>query len=356
MRVYIIAEAGVNHNGQIDLAKKLIDVAKEAGADAVKFQTFKTEEMVTKTAKKAKYQLQHTSEHESQFEMIKQLELSVEDHFILRAYAQDKKIDFLSTPFDLTSLDLLTKDLGLETIKVSSGDLTNAPLVYEIASRAKKVILSTGMALLSEIEEALGVLAYGFLNQEKKFLPSLEAFRLAYASEQGQKMLKERVMLLHCTSEYPAPESELNLKVINTLKHAFGLEVGYSDHTLGTHISIAAVAMGASIIEKHFTLDKNMIGPDHQASLTPEELKYMVASIRSVTQSFGDGIKRPMKSEMNNRSLVRKSLVAASNIKRGARLELACKRPGDGLSPYLYWEQMNSMAKRDYLKDELIEC
>ncbi|HBB52373.1 MAG TPA: N-acetylneuraminate synthase [Legionellales bacterium] len=354
MSVYIIAEAGVNHNGQIDLAKQLIDVAKASGADAVKFQSFKASEMVTQAAQKANYQLKHTEVAESQFEMIKKLELGLEEHFLLKDYAKAKNIEFLSTPFDPTSLNILVNDLGLKTIKVSSGDLTNAPFLYEIALCAEKVILSTGMSTLSEIEMALGVLAFGFLTK-RQVSPSVEAFEQAYASLEGQKVLKEKVSILHCTTEYPAPIEEINLNVMSTFKKCFDLEVGYSDHTQGTHVPIAAVALGATIIEKHFTLDKTLPGPDHQASLEPEELKYMVDCIRAIELSLGDGIKRPMPSEIKNRSIARKSLVAADAITMGETLKISCKRPGNGLSPYLYWDKLQMISTRNYQKDELIE-
>jgi N-acetylneuraminate synthase len=354
MSVYIIAEAGVNHNGQIELAKKLIDVAKASGADAVKFQTFKANQLVTRAAKKANYQLKHTDANESQYEMIKKLELSLEEHLLLKEYSKAKNIDFLSTPFDLGSLKLLVRELGLKTIKVSSGDLCNAPFLYEISLCAQKVILSTGMSTLSEIEMALGVLAFGFLNQGN-ISPSIHAFEKAYASIEGQNELKERVTILHCTTEYPAPIEEINLQVISTLKKCFDLEIGYSDHTEGIHVPIAAVALGARIIEKHFTLDKTLPGPDHQASLEPEELKYMVDCIRAIELSLGDGIKRPMPSEIKNRSIARKSLVSADTIAIGEPLKITCKRPGNGLSPYLYWDKLQMISTRNYQKDELIE-
>jgi N-acetylneuraminate synthase len=354
MSVYIIAEAGVNHNGQIELAKKLIDAAKASGADAVKFQTFRADELVTQTAKKADYQLKNTASTESQYDMIKKLELQIEEYFLLKAYADKIGIEFLSTPFDESSLKVLVYDLGLKTIKVSSGDLSNAPFLYEIALCAQKVILSTGMSSLSEIEMALGVLAFGFLSQGKG-APSIQAFEQAYASLEGQKILQERVSILHCTTEYPAPIEEINLKAMSTIKNCFGLEIGYSDHTQGTHVPIAAVALGAQIIEKHFTLDKTLPGPDHQASLEPEELKYMVDCIRAIELSLGDGIKRPMPSEIKNRHIARKSLVAADSIAIGESLKISCKRPGNGLSPYLYWDKLQMISTRNYQKDELIE-
>jgi N-acetylneuraminate synthase len=354
MSVYIIAEAGVNHNGQIELAKQLIDVAKAAGADAVKFQSFKADELVTQLAQKADYQLKNTASSESQYDMIKKLELQLEEHFLLKAYADSLGIEFLSTPFDKNSLALLVNDLGLKTIKVSSGDLTNAPFLYEIARCAQKVILSTGMSTLAEIEMALGVLAFGFLNSANT-TPSIQAFEQAYASAEGQKVLKEKVSVLHCTTEYPAPIDEINLNVMSTFKKCFDLEIGYSDHTQGTHVPIAAVALGASIIEKHFTLDKTLPGPDHQASLEPHELKYMVDCIRAIELSLGDGVKRPMPSEIKNRHIARKSLVAASAIAIGELLKISCKRPGNGLSPYLYWDKLQKISSQNYQKDELIE-
>ncbi len=352
-RVYIIAEAGVNHNGSIDNARQLIDVAAQAGADAVKFQTFRAESLVTRQAPKAQYQKQTTAASENQFDMIKKLELTDDNHADLIAHAKDRRIEFLSTPFDTHSLHLLTGRFGLRTIKVSSGDITNAPFLLDIARVAHKVILSTGMCTLAEVEAALGVLAFGFTTSAET-RPATHAFEAAYASQAGQQALQARVALLHCTTEYPAPIDEVNLRAVDTLATAFGLTTGYSDHTVGIHIPIAAVARGSKLIEKHYTLDRSLPGPDHQASLEPDELRAMVAAIRDVERALGDGIKRPTASELKNRTIARKSLVAAQAVVAGAPLQLACKRPGSGLSPFAYWDWQGTLAQRAYDADEAL--
>lgn len=352
--VYIIAEAGVNHNGSLDLAKKLIDVAVEAGADAVKFQTFKADTLVSKKAEKADYQKQATSEDESQYEMIKKLELDEDAHRLLIDYCKNSGIQFLSTPFDLVSVDLLARTFNLPCIKIPSGDITNAPLLLKIAQTGKPVILSTGMSTLGEIEDALGVLAFGYLGNSE---PSIAAFRAAYCSAQGQMCLLNKVTLLHCTTEYPAPIIDVNLKVMDTLKNAFALPVGYSDHTEGIAVPIAAVARGAVVIEKHFTLDRTLPGPDHKASLEPTELSQMVRSIRDVEQALGVGTKHPTPSELKNTAVARKSLVAARTIEAGELFtaeNIAIKRPGNGLSPMQYWELLDRMATRFISADEEI--
>ena len=353
--VYIIAEAGVNHNGSLAMARQLIDAAAAAGADAVKFQTFRADRLVTRQAPKAEYQAQTTDAGESQYEMIRKLELSETDHLELIAYARDKAIEFLSTPFDADSLHLLTDRFGMQTIKVSSGDLTNAPFLLEIARTAQKVIISTGMATLAEIEAALGVLAFGF-TAPVDALPGREAFEAAYISDAGQQALQQRVAVLHCTTEYPAPMGEVNLRAVDTIAAAFGVQAGYSDHTPGIHIPIAAVARGAMIIEKHFTLDRSLPGPDHKASLEPSELAAMVVAIRDVERALGDGIKRPTPSEWKNRPIARKSLVAAHATAAGAPLELACKRPGSGVSPFELWTRAGQPASRAYASDELLDA
>ncbi len=333
---FIIAEAGVNHNGSLELAKKLVDIAVEAGADAIKFQTFKANKISVRNAPKADYQKETTNKNESQFDMLKKLELDEVSHKILIDYSIKKGIEFLSTPFDLESAEFLTGQLNLPKIKISSGDITNAPLLLKIAKTGIPVILSTGMSTLSEIEEALSVLAYGYTNFTEK--PSLDIFTKAFASIEGQQFLQEKVTLLHCTSEYPAPFDEVNLKAMDTIKNAFQLPVGLSDHTPGIAVPIAAVARGARIIEKHFTLDKNLPGPDHKASLEPNELKEMVRSIRQVEAALGSPIKSPTLSELKNKTVVRKSLVIASKVKQGENFteeNLTVKRPGNGISPYI---------------------
>ncbi len=353
MSALIIAEAGVNHNGSIELARRLIDIAAEAGADAVKFQTFSAERLVSRGAPKAHYQTRTTPADESQLEMIRKLELGADAHRSLAAHAQQRGVAFLSTPFDRESLVFLIDELALRTIKVSSGDLTDAPFLLEIARRAERVILSTGMSTLAEVEAALGVLAYGFTGAQGA--PAEGAFERAYASTDGQRALRERVVLLHCTTEYPAPFAEVNLRAMDTMAAAFGLPVGYSDHTPGVHISVAAAARGAAVIEKHFTLDRTLPGPDHAASVEPDALRLLVASVRDVEQALGDGIKRPTPSEWKNRAIARKSLFTAAAAAPGERLELVSKRPGTGVSPFAYWKLQGQPAARGYAADEPID-
>ena len=354
MSTFIIAEAGVNHNGSIEIAKQLIDVGAIAGVDAVKFQTFTAKSLVTMAAPKAKYQMLRTSTTESQFEMIRKLELSEDDHDQLIAYSAEKGVRFLSTPFDEISLQLLTARFGIKDIKVSSGDLTNAPLLLAIARAAQTVILSTGMSTLAEIEAALGVLAYGFC-EEPHSVPVAGDFEASFSSDAGQRVLKDCVTLLHCTTEYPAPCAEVNLRAMDTIRLAFGLTTGYSDHTSGIHIPVAAVARGAMVIEKHFTLDRNLPGPDHQASLEPAELAAMVTAIRDVEQAIGDGIKRPTATEWKNRSIARKSLVSAQAVSKGDKLTVVCKRPAMGMSPFDFWRVQGKPAARGYAADEVLD-
>ncbi|MDN5067870.1 N-acetylneuraminate synthase [Aliarcobacter butzleri] len=330
-KVFIIAEAGVNHNGSIDLAKKLIDVASESGVDAVKFQTFKAENLVSKNAQKADYQKQTTDKNESQFDMIKKLELDVDTHKELMAYCKSKNIMFLSTPFDHSSIDLLS-DLGLEIFKIPSGEITNLPYLRHIGRLNKKVILSTGMADNGEIEDALDVLIAA-----------------------GTK--KENITVLHANTMYPTPMEDVNLKAMVTIGNTFDVAFGYSDHTLGIEVDIAAVAMGACCIEKHFTLDKTMEGPDHKASLEPDELKAMVKAIRNIELALGSCVKKPSKSEIPNIQIARKSIVAKMDIKKGELLfedNLTIKRPGNGINPMRWDEIVGSIATKDYKEDELI--
>lgn len=328
--VFIIAEAGVNHNGSIELAKKLIKKASEAGADAVKFQSFKAEKLVSKFAEKADYQKETTGSDESQFEMIKKLELDYDKHSVLIDYCYENNIMFLSSAFDLESIDLLD-NLEMEIWKIPSGEITNLPYLRKIGGLKKKVILSTGMANLSEIEEALEVI-----------------------KEAGT----EDITILHCNTEYPTPMKDVNLNAMNTIKEAFKVKIGYSDHTLGTEIPIAAVALGAEVIEKHFTLDKEMEGPDHKASLDPSELKLMVDGIRNIEKALGAGLKKPSESEAKNKPIARKSIVAKRNIKEGevfTEENLAIKRPGTGISPMKWDEVMGQKACKDFKEDELIK-
>ena len=353
--VYIIAEAGVNHNGSVELAKKLIDAAAQAGADAVKFQTFSAANLVSEDAPKADYQRAASGPQESQYEMLKKLEMDEAMHHLLIRHSKASGIEFLSTPFDKNSLDLLSNRLGLNRIKIPSGEITNAPFLLKIARTGKPVILSTGMSTLGEIETALGVLAFGYLHGKSK--PSRQVFAKAFATQAGQKKLQQKVVLLHCTTEYPAPFEEVNLKAMDTLRQAFALPVGYSDHTEGIAVSIAAVARGAVAIEKHFTLDKNLPGPDHKASLDPEELKKMVQSIRQVEAVLGNSLKVPSPSEFKNRLVARKSIVASRTIYAGEQFcenNLATKRPGTGISPLHYWELLGRKATKDYKIDEKV--
>ncbi len=331
-KTFIIAEAGVNHNGSLELAKRLIDVAVEAGADAVKFQTFKADKLVSKAAQKANYQMHTTSTDESQYDMIKKLELDENAHRVLIDYCKDKKIMFLSTPFDHDSIDLLNS-LQMSIFKIPSGEITNLPYLRHIGRLGKEVILSTGMANLDEVQDVLEVLVK------------------AGAS-------KEKITVLHATTEYPCPINEVNLRAMHTISATFGVKVGYSDHTRGIEVPIAAVAMGACVIEKHFTLDCTMEGPDHKASLEPDELKMMVKAIRHVEQALGDGVKKPSKSEQKNILIARKSIVASRPIKMGESFSdsnLIVKRPGNGISPMRWDEVIRCKATRNFSADELIE-
>ena len=352
----IIAEAGVNHNGDERLAFELVNAAKKAGADIVKFQTFKAKNLVTAAAQQADYQVVNTEKKESQLAMLERLELSYDAHHRLVEHCNSIGIEFLSTAFDFESLDFLVNDLGLTRLKIPSGELTNAPLVLEHARTGSDLIVSTGMATLAEIETALGVIAFGY-TANKDTQPSLDEFQKAYASSAGQKCLKEKVVILHCTTEYPAPYDEINLRAMLTLGDAFNLTAGYSDHSEGISIPVAATALGASLIEKHFTLDKNMEGPDHKASLEPDELAAMVESIRQVNAALGSPVKAPTVSEIGNKSVARKSLVASQVINAGdvfTQDNVVIKRPGDGMSPYKYWDVMSLTATKDYKVGDLI--
>ncbi|MCX5855355.1 MAG: N-acetylneuraminate synthase [Deltaproteobacteria bacterium] len=330
-KTFIIAEAGVNHNGSIEMAFQLIDIAIAAGADAVKFQTFKAEKVIAVNASKAGYQKHTTGTDESQLEMVKKLELDETAHIQLYQYCQYKGIQFLSTPFDMESIDLLYR-LGLEIFKIPSGEITNLPYLRKLGTLKKRLILSTGMADLGEIEDALDVL-----------------------TESGTPL--ENITILHCNTEYPTPFEDVNLRAMMTIGHAFGVPVGYSDHTPGIEVAVAAVALGAAVLEKHFTLDRNLPGPDHKASLEPYELKAMVQAIRNIETALGDGIKRPSPSEVKNKSIARKSLVTAQPIKTGEPFSvdnITAKRPGTGISPMRWDEVVGRAAQKDYKKDELI--
>lgn len=329
-RVFVIAEAGVNHNGSLQIAKRLIDAAVEAGVDAVKFQTWKTELIVTKVAKQAAYQVESTGIEESQFEMLKKLELTYANFRELKSYCDSKNITFMSTPDEIESAEFLSE---LQAIfKIGSGEMTNLPYLRFVGRLGKELILSTGMADLGEIEDALDVLM-----------------------QAGTP--KDKITILHATTEYPCPIDEVNLRAMQTIREAFGVKVGYSDHTQGIEVPIAAVAMGASVIEKHFTLDRAMEGPDHKASLEPNELKKMMQAIRKVEQALGNGVKKPSKSETRNIPIVRKSIVAARDIKMGEPFSadnIVSKRPGTGINPMRWDEMMGNVAQKDYKCDDLI--
>ena len=331
-RVLIIAEAGVNHNGDITLAKKLIDAAADAGVDYVKFQTFNSKKLVSKSAQKADYQKQNTNDEvESQLKMLQKLELSKEDHLVLIQHCKAKNIKFLSTAFDLDSIDFL-EELKIDLWKIPSGEITNLPYLRKLGGLGKPVIISTGMAEMSEIEDAINVV-----------------------TSSGTDI--KDITVLHCNTEYPTPMQDVNLTAMNTIKDVFKVPIGYSDHTLGIEIPIAAVALGATVIEKHFTLDNSMDGPDHKASLEPQELKKMVAAIRNIEQALGNGIKAPSPSEVKNKPIARKSIVANVDISKGEVFNennITIKRPGTGISPMKWDEVIGTIATKNYKADELI--
>lgn len=330
-KVFIIAEAGDNHNGSLELAFQLVDKAAEAGADCVKFQTFVTEEVISKRAEKAEYQKESTGTDESQYEMVKKLELTFDNFRQLQQYAKEKGLMFLSTPFDIPSVDFL-EDIDVPYFKIPSGEITNLPYLIRIARTGRDIILSTGMAEMDEIEAAVTIL-----------------------KEHGAG----GISLLHCNTEYPTPMEDVNLRAMLTLKEKFGVRVGYSDHTKGIEVPIAAAALGAEIIEKHFTLNHNMEGPDHKASLEPDELKAMIDGIRNIEKALGSGIKTASNSEKKNIDIARKSIVARKKIVKGETLteeNLAVKRPGNGISPMKWYEVIGTKAVRDFDEDEMIEC
>ena len=331
-RTLIIAEAGVNHNGDIKLAKQLIDAAADSGADYVKFQTFSADRIVTKSADKAEYQKKFSDSSESQYEMLKRLELSVEMHLELIEHCEQRLIKFLSTGFDIKSVDLLV-GLGLNLLKIPSGEITNLPFLRYTGSLGLPVILSSGMSTMKEIGDALSILEQTGLRRDK-------------------------ITVLHCTTEYPTPMDEVNLRAMNNIRNTLGVAVGYSDHTVGIEVSIAAVALGASVIEKHFTIDRSLPGPDHKASLEPIELGEMVKAIRNVEVALGSDVKRPTNSEIKNMRIARKSILAGRKIEVGEILSasnLVVKRPGDGVSP-MHWDQLiGQIASRNYLPDEMID-
>jgi N-acetylneuraminate synthase len=354
-RTFVIAEAGVNHNGSLERALQLVDVAAGAGADAVKFQTFRADQLATAGAAKAAYQVSNTGDAGSQLDMLRALELSVADHEVLLARCRARGIRFMSTAFDAASLAFLAT-LDMPAIKIPSGDINCGPLLLQAARLQRPLIVSTGMATLAEVEQALGVIAFGLTHTHA---PAGRAdFEAAWCSASGRAALAGQVTLLHCVTQYPAPPAAVNLRAMDTLAAAFGLPVGYSDHTLGIEVAIAAVARGAAVIEKHFTLDRTLPGPDHAASLEPNELAQLLRAIRHVEQALGSTAKVPAADEAANRPVARRSLVAARAIRRGNPLaaeDLTFKRPGHGVSPMDYWDRIGKPAQRDYAADELID-
>lgn len=329
-KVLIIAEAGVNHNGDLNLAKKMVDAAEDAGADYIKFQTFNPEKLVSRYAQKADYQKKETGSNETQLEMLQKLALSYIDFVELKKYCESKEIGFLSTPFDMDSIDELIK-MNIDFWKIPSGEITNMPYLVKLGNTHKKIVMSTGMSNMEEIKAAVEIL---------------------------QKSGTSEIVLLHCNTQYPTPYEDVNLKAMKTIAMETGLQVGYSDHTKGIEVPIAAVALGAKVIEKHFTLDRNMEGPDHKASLEPNELKAMVSAIRNIEKALGDGEKRVSSSERENIVIARKSIVASKNIRKGEILSsdnITTKRPGSGINPMQWNEIIGTAAIRDFDEDELIE-
>ena len=356
-KVFVIAEAGVNHNGDSDLAHRLVEAAAEAGADAVKFQTFKADKVVVPEAPKARYQVAATGEAEGQIEMLRKLELDHALHHALAARCSERGLEFMSTAFDTDSLGFLIEEVGLQRVKVPSGEITNGPLLLAMARAGLPIVLSTGMSTLEDVKTALQVLAFGLTGGQDRDA-SAEAMATALASPKGLAALRDTVTILHCTTEYPAPFEEANLRAMDSLAKAFGLPVGLSDHTPGIAVPIAAVGRGATFIEKHFTLDRSLPGPDHTASLEPDELSQMVTAIRQVERALGSGDKAPTASELGNREIARRSLVATAPIRKGEPFtaeNLGALRPGNGRSPNDYWSLLDRPAPRDYALHEMID-
>ena len=355
-RIFVIAEAGVNHDGSLDDALRMVDVAAEAGADAVKFQTFDAARLVTRRAAKAAYQVRNTGADDGQLAMLRVLELDRDAHHALVARAEAKGVRFMSTAFDMDSLEFLA-GLDMPAIKIPSGDLTWGPMLLKAARLGRPLIVSTGMATLEEIGEALAVIAFALTREG---LPAgAEDLRSAFQASEGQAALSERVTLLHCTTEYPAPLTAVNLRAMDLMRETFGVAVGYSDHTLGMTVAIAAAARGATVIEKHFTLDRARPGPDHAATLEPDELADMVAAIREVETALGEARKAPAPEEIGNLAIVRRSLVAARPIAAGEPFSLdnlAAKRPAGGLSPMAVWPLLGRPSPRAWAEDEAIEA
>ena len=352
--IYIIAEAGVNHNGDKDLAHKLIEIAADAGVDAVKFQTFNASKLTSPNLAKADYQKKNSNKSESQQDMLKSLELPKDWHIELKEKAEEYKLDFLSTAFDTDSHKFLL-ELGIKKIKIPSGELTNGPLVWEFAKSNLDIIISTGMANMTEIEDALATIAHSYNFQE---LPkNMDEIRQSWQNHKIKDSLKNKVTILHCTSQYPTKYNQVNLKAMQSIKDKFNLNVGYSDHTSGISIALAAAANGARIIEKHFTIDRNMPGPDHKTSLEPNELKQMVKEVRNIETALGDGIKKPQEEEKKMMSSVRKQIVAAKKIKKGSLIsidDLTSARCGGGMSPNDMWSLVGKISENGYNVGDLI--
>jgi N-acetylneuraminate synthase len=352
----VIAEAGVNHNGRLDLALRLVDAAADAGADVVKFQTFSADRLATSAATMAQYQKRNTGAAEPQIDMLRRLELDRASHVKLMERCAQRGIAFLSSPFDLESLAFLVDELDLPTIKIPSGEITNGPLLFRIGQSGRRAILSTGMAGTAEIAAALDVLAWGYLGRTAP--NGVDAVDGTRDLPQARALLAERVTVLQCTTEYPAPFDTINLRTMATLRAMFGLTVGLSDHSEGIAVAMAAAALGASMIEKHLTLDRSLPGPDHRASIEPDEFARMVQGMRAVTAAMGDGEKEPLPVELPNRAVARKSLVASRPIAAGATInsdDLTAMRPGTGISPMEFWRIVGSTATRSYQRGDLIE-
>lgn len=357
MSVYIIAEAGVNHNGSVEMAKDLIKVASKCGADAVKFQTFKTEKLVTGTAKKAKYQNENDDSSSTQEEMLRRLELSDADFITLSKECEKYDIDFLTTCFDSESLQVICETISPKVLKIGSGDLTNLPLIVDHARTGRKIIISTGMATISEVEDALAAMAFGYLCQDRDDPPNYQWLKQNYFRSEMIEQLGDKVVILHCVTDYPAQPQDLNLNAILQLKQVYKLDVGYSDHSLGMEACCAAVALGATCLEKHLTLDKALLGPDHAASSSPQEFKGFVAAIRNLELALRPRIKAPTQRELGNLEVARKYLVAKRDIKPGEPFSaenVEIKRSGVGLPPSQYWDIQGKVAQRNYCPGENI--
>ena len=355
-KTIIIAEAGVNHNGSLERALEMVDVAAETGADFVKFQSFRADRLVTRNARKADYQIQQTQTSESQYEMLKQLELNHEMHLSLIERCKATGIAFMSTPFDQSGIQYLVESLQVEKLKISSGDLLNPLMLLDAAKTEKDIVLSTGMASLSDVKTALSILCFGYSRMDMP--PTNAGLKKAWEDETLRSILRDRVCVLHCNTEYPTPFVDVNLRAMATIREELGIQVGYSDHSVGITVAIGAAALGARILEKHFTLDKGMSGPDHAASIEPKELEEMVKRVREMETALGVPDKVVSKSEEKNVDIARKSLVAACGIQKGEAFSannLAIKRPGSGISPLKYWELIGERAVRDYNPDDLIE-